>query len=112
MECAKARSAVTSTASMPRRNPVGEMSFRSAKLTSLWPTPAPDIVHLMCDLCRDSWKPWIHRQYVQLARDLEKHAELCRCAQCGALYEVFADDLAPPGPLTTDEARARFPGSL
>src|SRR5215469_1411331 len=78
MECAKARSAVTSTASMPRRNPVGEMSFRSAKLTSLWPTPAPDIVHLMCDLCRDSWKPWIHRQYVQLARDFERHAELCK----------------------------------
>jgi hypothetical protein len=46
------------------------------------------------------------------ARDLERHAELRKCPQCGALYEVHPEDLAVPSPLTTDEARARFPGVM
>jgi hypothetical protein len=69
-------------------------------------------VLLMCDLCRDSWAPWIHERYIQLARDFDRHAELCQCPQCGSLYEVFPEDKAPPKELTVDEARERFPGAL
>jgi hypothetical protein len=66
----------------------------------------------MCGLCRDPWQPWIHKQYIQLACDFERHAELCQCPQCRSLYEVFPEDQAPPNELTEDEARARFPGAL
>jgi len=66
----------------------------------------------MCDLCRDSWQPWIHKQYIELARDFERHAELCECPQCGSLYEVFPEDKAPPKEITKEEGRKRFPGAL
>jgi hypothetical protein len=66
----------------------------------------------MCDLCRDSWEPWINNQYIQLAQDLDRHAELSQCPRCGSLYEVFPEDKALPKELTKDEARKRFPGAL
>jgi hypothetical protein len=66
----------------------------------------------MCGLCQDSWAPWIHEQYIHLARDFERHVELCQCPVCESLYEVFPEDKAAPRELTTEEARARFPGAL
>jgi hypothetical protein len=66
----------------------------------------------MCDLCQDPWVPWINKQYIHLARDFDRHADLCQCPVCGSLYEVFPEEKAAPKELTTGQAQARFPGAL
>jgi hypothetical protein len=66
----------------------------------------------MCELCRNSWDLIFSRRYIELAVDFERHARLCQCPQCGALYELFWEDKAPPKEISVDEARARFPGAL
>ena len=66
----------------------------------------------MCDLCSDSWRPYINHRYIKLAIDYERHAFLCQCPQCGSLYEVFPEELIAPQEVTREEARAKFPGAL
>lgn len=66
----------------------------------------------MCDMCRDSWAPWVNKKYVELASDFERRAELCMCPGCGELCEIFPDDLTPPSAITQEEAIQRFPGAL
>jgi hypothetical protein len=65
-----------------------------------------------CDLCQDTWLPYIRRQYLRLAVDFDRHAELCQCPQCGSLYEVFPEDLTSPARLTVEQSRQRYPGAL
>ena len=66
----------------------------------------------MCDLCRSSWDFVVDERHIELAIDFERHAVLGQCPQCGALYEIFWEDKAPPKEISVDEARARFPGAL
>lgn len=65
-----------------------------------------------CDLCNDAWLPYINRQYIRLASDAERHAELCQCPRCGSLYQVFPEDLTVPAKLTLEQVRRLFPGAL
>ncbi len=65
-----------------------------------------------CGLCHEAWLPYVHGQYIRLADDIDRHAELCQCPECGSLYEVFPEDLAAPVRLTVEQGRQHYPGAL
>lgn len=65
-----------------------------------------------CGLCHNAWLPYIRRQYLRLAVDFGRHAELCQCPQCGSLYEVFPEDRTAPARLTVEQSRQLYPGAL
>lgn len=67
---------------------------------------------MICELCKDPWEPFFADKYIEHANSFELHALLCKCPQCGALYDVYPEGRAAPEQITEAEARERFPGAL
>lgn len=66
----------------------------------------------MCELCQDPWEPFFAGKFIELANSFELHSFLCKCPQCGTLYDVYPEGRAAPKKITEAEARERFPGAL
>lgn len=66
----------------------------------------------MCEQCKDPWKLFFDDKFIELAENFERHSILCKCPQCGTLYEMYPEGRATPPEITEAEARERFPGAL